>query len=221
MKNNYFDRLLVVTTTGAVFLFLLAFGAYSHIKSSVNMHVPLEVSAVFGDNNAPVNLVIFEEIRCPGCQHFNKRIFPQIQAKYINSGKANYTVVPLSFFHGTKEAANAALSVYKFHPEQFLAYIEQLHELVLDPQQEVSADALVSCAAEVGGIDLAHLKRAIIGKFFYEELEKNLQKARSIMNGKIMTPALYINGSYCPSHSLREVERRINKELKHATMDSR
>lgn len=214
MRGNYIDRLLVLSTLGVVAIVCAIFGTYMYGKSSptfAQFNSPGQLH--LGEKSAQVEVVIFEEIRCTGCYSFNQEIFPQLKTKYIDTGKVKYVMVPVSFFEGTKDAANAAISVYQHHPERFLPYIERLQQVALRRRVKMEVQTLLQCASDVGGIDLAHLKRSILGQFFYKELDQNLQLARDVMNGRVKTPALFINGEYCPAHLSHEVLSRIDQAL--------
>ena len=43
---------------------------------------------VLGDAKAPITIVEYASMTCPHCADFHKRIFPELKAKYIDTGKA-------------------------------------------------------------------------------------------------------------------------------------
>lgn len=45
-----------------------------------------------GKADAPVKLVEYASLTCPHCARFNADVFPQIKAKYIDTGKVQYTL---------------------------------------------------------------------------------------------------------------------------------
>jgi protein-disulfide isomerase len=44
-----------------------------------------------GDPNAPVKIVEYASVTCSHCATFNNEVFPQLKAKYIDTGKVHYT----------------------------------------------------------------------------------------------------------------------------------
>ena len=42
---------------------------------------------VLGANNAPVKIKIFSSLTCPHCANFHMKIVPEINEKYVESGK--------------------------------------------------------------------------------------------------------------------------------------
>jgi protein-disulfide isomerase len=45
---------------------------------------------VIGQSDAPVTIVEYASMTCPHCAQFQKEVFPQIKAKYIDTGKVKY-----------------------------------------------------------------------------------------------------------------------------------
>ncbi len=64
---------------------------------------------VLGAAAAAVTLIEFTDYQCPFCKRFHERSWPELKAKYVDSGKVRYVVrdMPLSF-HG--EALPAAIA---------------------------------------------------------------------------------------------------------------
>ena len=64
---------------------------------------------VIGSADAPVTLIEFTDYQCPFCKRFHERSWPEIKAKYVDTGKVRFVVrdLPLTF-HG--EALPAAIA---------------------------------------------------------------------------------------------------------------
>ena len=185
-------KALVLTTT---FLFFLALIAMKIAQAHRDPR-PIEVtSQVFGDPEAPVEVLLFEYFKCSGCHLFSVNILPQILSDYVLLNKARLKIVPLGFLHESKVLANAALEVSQLSPEQFFSYAKRLFEhFELREMNESTGTVLLDLAREVGGIDLKKLKLCIEQKCHYLELEHNLEQARSLMGNAFLVPALYVNG---------------------------
>ncbi len=52
---------------------------------------------MLGQADAPVTLVAFEDFKCPNCKNFEENIFPAIQQKYIDTGKAKLYKINFPF----------------------------------------------------------------------------------------------------------------------------
>jgi len=62
-----------------------------------------------GSADAPVTLIEFTDYQCPFCKRFHERTWPELKAKYVDTGKVRFVVrdLPLAF-HG--EALPAAIA---------------------------------------------------------------------------------------------------------------
>ena len=49
---------------------------------------------ILGDANAPVTLVEYASVACPGCAAWHKTIYPEVKSKYIDTGKVKYVFRP-------------------------------------------------------------------------------------------------------------------------------
>jgi protein-disulfide isomerase len=65
---------------------------------------------VIGSADAPVTLIEFTDYQCPFCKRFHERTWPEIKARYIDTGKVRFVVrdLPLAFHDEALPAAIAA-----------------------------------------------------------------------------------------------------------------
>jgi protein-disulfide isomerase len=185
-------KILVLGTAAAV---LAVFATIAIISSRPHPQSIEVASPVFGNGQAPVEVVIFEDFKCYGCHTFSETVLPQIETEYLASQRIRLKVIPLGFLQGSKMLANAALEVYQLSPERFFSYAKLLFKRFEDVEvDEYTPRILLDLAQEVGDIDLYQLKLCIEQKCHYPEVERNLDQARSLMGKKFRIPALYING---------------------------
>ena len=55
-------------------------------KSSAGEVSPTDM--VIGDPNAPVTIIEYASVTCPGCASFHERVFPGLKEKFVETGKA-------------------------------------------------------------------------------------------------------------------------------------
>lgn len=49
---------------------------------------------ILGDANAPVTLVEYASVACPGCAYWHSNVYPEIKSKYVDTGKLKYVFRP-------------------------------------------------------------------------------------------------------------------------------
>ncbi|HSX25637.1 MAG TPA: thioredoxin domain-containing protein [Chlamydiales bacterium] len=203
---------LVLVTIGVALTLFLAGSFYQIFRWPNQLAIEAKNSPTIGGLSAKLEMVAFEDFKCPHCCHFSKEIFPQIKAAYVDTGLARYTIVPLAFLDGSKVVANAVLAVYRQNPSRFLPFIQEVFTRCL-ADDELGEKELFQMAKEVGGINLALFQWCLDTHCYYEELEKNLHGARKLMGRDFATPTLYVDGIFTPTSSFRSMQKRIEKIL--------
>jgi protein-disulfide isomerase len=202
----------ILATAGVAIALLVIGMLYELSQWSSPIHLSSARYPTLGEEQAKVELILFEDFRCDHCRTFCQEIFPQIKSRYIDSGKVRYTVVPLAFIKGSKPIANAALAVFKHSPDRFFAYLEAIFQH--DRKDELmGAEQLIELAREVGGIHLASLKKSIEKGLYYNDLVKNTRLARKMMGKYFGAPRLFVNGTLVPTSSFRSIQGAIDNIL--------
>ncbi len=67
-------------------------------------------SPFLGEADAPVTFIEFTDFQCPFCQRHVQQTFPEIKAKYVDTGKIKYVArhFPLSFHPNAQKASESA-----------------------------------------------------------------------------------------------------------------
>ncbi len=204
-------KILVLSTAATAALFLIVGAVFHFFKEPDTVVLETIGFPSFGNRSAKIEVVIIEDFRCCNCREFTERVFPQIEARYIESGQVRFTIVPVAFITGSKPIANAALDVYRNSPDRFFPYIKEI--LPYCQSNEFTTSALLQTAQKVGGIDLTKLEQCIQTNCHYWELEKNLEWAQAVMGKDFGTPALYVNGKPTSTRSFEAVQSRIDQML--------
>lgn len=202
----------ILATAGVAIALLVIGMLYELSQWSSPIHLAASRYPTLGEEQAKVELILFEDFRCAHCRTFCQEIFPQIKKNYIDSGKVRYTVVPLAFLKGSKPIANAALAVFKHSPDRFFAYLEAIFQQYRN-EEMISAEQLVELAREVGGIHLSSLKKSMEKGLYYNDLVKNTRLARKMMGKHFGAPRLFVNGVLVPTSSFRSIQASIDHIL--------
>lgn len=203
------DKIIVWCVTALAMVSLFALHIYNGSGKAIAFHA--EGFPTIGNRNAKVEIVLFEDLRCTGCQYFDQIIYPQLHAEYIETGKVKLVAVPLAFLDDSKMVANAAWAVFVETPDQFFPYVNAIfrHSLM----EKLNADALIRIAQEVGGIDTKELKLSIQTHQYYDLLEEHLHWAEAIMKDQFGTPTLYVNGKKISASAYPLIQKQIQKIL--------
>jgi len=201
---------LVLATVAAA---LVVFGGAVFYEAG-QKQIPFQVAGAgtllsMGQRSSFVEIVLIEDFQCRNCMAFSHQVIPKIQMEYIRTGKARFTLVPVSFLAGSQGIANAVMEVYNQAPDRFFSYLEAVLEQYQD--SEIKTADLIRLARRTGGIDLAKLQLAIERGSHNQALEKNLSWARGMMGGRFKTPALYINGAPGSTFSFEAIQYQIDQ----------
>ena len=151
-----------------------------------------------GRADAPVTMIEFTDLQCPYCARFAMQTFPELRARYIDTGKLRYAArdLPLSFheyavpaavaarcagqqgafweyrealFRGQSHLANAP---YGALAERFGLDIETFEQCRADPGQReaVRADAATARAFGITSTPTFVIGRLVEGEFMGETL---------------------------------------------------
>jgi protein-disulfide isomerase len=202
-------KTLILSTIAAA-LVLFGFAVVHHFsKPPATVQIKPTAFPTIGPTSAPIEIVLIEDFQCRTCREFSQKIIPKIQAEYIQSGRARFVLVPVSFLSGSQMIANAALEVYKQSPDRFFPYLKE----ILGSEGVVKKEDLLKIAQRVDGIDIHRLSLCIDNGCHNRELDKNLNWARDIMGAQFRTPALYINGAPGSTYSFEAIQYQINQIL--------
>ncbi|MGB9364380.1 MAG: DsbA family protein [Xanthobacteraceae bacterium] len=81
---------------------------------------------VLGKADAPVTIVEYASMTCPHCATFSKTTFPQLKAKYIDTGKVRFIFREFPLDELAAAAAMLARCIDKDNGEKAIAVIEVL-----------------------------------------------------------------------------------------------
>ncbi len=206
-------RKILVLSTLAIFAAVLAgFGLYRALLAPSPMAITMKSYPSIGQEDAPIEMIVFEDFLCHTCKYFTMEIFPAIESTYVDRGLVRYAMVPLAFSTHSKEIANAALAVFHQAPHYYFSYVRELFLLFGDGKLEF--DDLVTSAAKIPGIDLNAFKQSVrTGRYNYE-LDRNLEVAQKAMKKNLRTPAVFINGFAMPGISFESLSLEIQEILK-------
>jgi protein-disulfide isomerase len=208
-------KILVLGTAFVGFCFFFAIVSYQGSEQAAGVPETIAVekadAPTLGSEDAKVQVLIIEDLKCYGCAEFSEESFPEFYSKYVDRGLVRYTVVPVAFIQGSKEIGNIALEIYAQAPQKFFSFISQLFALVKEGR--LKEDSPLRIARNLEGVDYSKLQACIDAKCHYQKLDENIDWAKAIMGSGFRTPAVYVNGKRISRVSLEEVTKMVDQAL--------
>ncbi|MFH1134169.1 MAG: thioredoxin domain-containing protein [Nanoarchaeota archaeon] len=154
---------------------------------TVDMVKLADDDAVHGSADAPVTMIEFSEYQCPYCARFVQQTLPQIEEKYIKTGKVKHIFrdFPLGFHQNAQKAAEAA----ECAGEQGKYY--EMHDKLFANQADLGVDNYKKWAQELG-LNTGDFNTCLDSGRMAAEIQKDMADGQAA--GVRGTPAFLING---------------------------
>jgi protein-disulfide isomerase len=144
---------------------------------------------IFGNKNAPVELIEYASLGCGHCAHFHRESFPKIKAELIDTGKVRYV---FKAFPGNQTTLQGAMLIHcasNKNREQLMSslFVNQrswLNGSTVSELKAIAADA---------GIDNEEFYSCIENKELADRIVDNKKEASEKYNIR-GTPSFVING---------------------------
>ena len=170
---------------------------------------------VIGDPNAPVTIIEYASVTCPGCAAFHERVFPGLKEKFVDTGKAKivfreFPTPPVDFSMigsvmarcaGEKGGSEAYFLVINalFQNQRTWIYGE-------DPKAE-----LLKIASQAG-MDEEAFDTCLKRQELLDAIEARVKEGSSEFNIN-STPSFVMNGKKINARSLDDFEAAINEAI--------
>ena len=164
-------------------------------KNITQVKITTQNQPTLGKKDAAVKIVAFEDLKCMMCKLFNLNLYPEIKKQYIDTGKANYSVINLAFIPGSMTAAVTARCLYEQKPQYFFQFVKYLYQHQ-GPENEdwTTVSNMLNDASKISGVDSIRLGVCVSTGKYTDLIKNNLKYAAKVMGYPIKTPSIYING---------------------------
>jgi len=165
---------------------------------------------VYGDPNAPVEIIEYASFTCPACANFEATIFPKIKENYIDTGKVKF--VYRNFVRDKYDLAASSASRCK-GPEVAKRLIKVFFERQRDwLGVQDRAAGLASLARRAGGMSRVEFDRCVANKEMQTHLVK-MGRDGTIRYNVNATPTIVVDGSPIDVASWENIKAAIDAEL--------
>jgi len=209
-----------LTLYTAVVLALLIVGVILYVQlapqgqAAASGGLELEGQPALGQEDAPVQVAVFEDFKCPACAFFDENILPQLRREYVESGEARVYFLNYPFLGpDSTTAAIAGECAYQQDPDAFWDYKtyifrsqgpeseewatpERLAEIARTNVPQLDADALESCITE------GRFEAAV-------EADRELGNRLDVQG----TPTVFVNGEKVEDLSYEAVRSAVESAL--------
>ena len=187
-------------------------GANGEMFTSTSTPTAEPVPGATAAPTTPVKIITYVDYQCPYCAYFENANMAQIQG-WLDTGVATLEVRPLSFLDGrgspntySSRAANAAVCVASYSPNQFLAFNKAIFEN--QPEEGTAGpenNELFATAKSVGITNQDKIRDCInqksFGKWITKTTDSTLENGvpeytATFWKDQHGTPAVFVNGQY-------------------------
>lgn len=201
---------LTIATLAVV---VLAVAAFLVVPRLTTQAADLDLSAHprFGAADAPVEIAIFEDFRCPACAQFDATVLPEIKREFVASGQASVVFVHFPVLGAASEhVGRIGQCVFEQSNDAFWDMKSPLYRSQGELDNARRAEELALSYAP--GIDAAELRTCLDGDASLERVRADRAVATELnLRG---TPSVVVNGTPLPSASLAEVRRAVDAALR-------
>ena len=216
MRKN---RILWVTLGVIFILAILYYITWKAELPLASKKLNIENQITLGNPKAPVQLVIFEEPKCPACKKFTIQIFPKLKEEYINQSLITYTIIPVSFLPHSMPAAISWLCVFDQERDEpnrniLFGYIDEMYAKQPPESEDWATPAFLEKIAKSNSkIKITNLDKCLNNEQFKKQIEQNNAYGAKLMKGRLSTPALFIDGELVDDLSYSNVQKKIDTAL--------
>lgn len=122
------------------------------IISDLIKDAPLDEDFAMGNKKAPLKMIEYASLSCPHCAHFSNTVLPELEKKYIKTGKMLYILRPFPLNEPALKGAMLLDCIGEQNPDKYYVFARVL----FDSQSKWAFDSNFMSALEtiaaVGGI---------------------------------------------------------------------
>jgi protein-disulfide isomerase len=151
------------------------------------VEIELGNSPFWGPEEAAVTVVEFSDFECSFCARFYRDTYGALKARYSDRVRFVFKHFPISFIHPNAERAAVAAECAN-EQGKFWEY----HDKLFENQQNLSQDALIGYARQVGVPNLEQFTACLTTQKYLSTVLADLQQGERL--GVQGTPIFFING---------------------------
>jgi protein-disulfide isomerase len=164
---------------------------------------------VMGKADAPVTMVEYASMTCTHCAHFANTTFPELKAKYIDTGKVRYILREFPF----DPRAEAAFMLARCSKDNYFPMVEVLFKQQENWAPVQDAKTALLQIAKLAGFSQESFEACLTDQKLLDDV-RAVQKRGADEFGVDSTPSFFINGKmYKGAMSIEDMSAIIDGML--------
>ena len=212
--NRTAQRLTLVTLI-VLALALAGFIVYRQVAptqtaSAVSSDISVEGQPMLGQADAPVEIVAFEDFKCPACRYFDENVFPEVKRNLIDTGQVKFYFINYPFIGpDSATAAQAGECVFNQNPQSFWDYKTYLFRSQGPESEEWATPAFLAGVARdnLPDINADALQSCISDKTYAEQVsaDRTMGDAAGVQG----TPSIFVEGQRLESFQFDAIQTAV------------
>lgn len=161
---------------------------------------------ILGKTDAPVRVDEFSDFQCPSCGNFARRVLPQLEERYIKTGKIQFAYNHFAFL-GEESTRAAEASECANDQGKFWDLAEILFNNQAGENLGAFSDVKLEGFAQQLGLNMEQYKACMADRRHLAKIQRSNQYAQS--HGVQGTPTLFVNGVMVNGNSLADLEKAM------------
>lgn len=192
-------------------IFLLIQLVFIQTTFASDLLLPKQGDHTLGNPSAKLTIIEYSTLSCVHCGEFQKKIFPELKKRYIDSGKVLYIHRD---FPTNKVAFAGSKLLNCVEKERYNTFLKVLFDKQESWVFSADYELMLENIARLGGISSEKFKSCQNDKAFEEKVTADtMQVSREL--GVNSTPTFFLNGEKITGAlPIEEFSRKIDKLLK-------
>ena len=200
--------ILALVAVGAIAYF--QFAPQQGATTSAGGELDLSGQPMLGQEDAPAEIAVFEDFKCPACQFFDAEVMPQLERELIDTGQARFYFLNFPFLGpDSTTAAIAGECVYNQDQAAFWDYKTLLFRAQGPESEEWATPAFLTGIARdnLPQLDADALQSCIEDETYAEQVaaERDMGNAAGVQG----TPSVYVNGELLESFEFATIQAAV------------
>ena len=196
-----------ITTIG--FILCVVFILMISVNRTLSLDNWKNDQMIFGDQDAQVEILLFEDILCEECKNFTLHILPLVEKNYIQTKKAKLIYAPIEVLGNSDATIGSCYCLYKQNPALAMDFLSE-YFLSQDEKEKIKIKNVLNRLEP----QLQHHVTKCLKNFSPQDfLLKNFFISQRLMDGDIEVPTIFVQGKKLEDVGYKTISKAIEEAL--------